>query len=334
MLAFGMPGAEPPGRDQLPVLLGVGRPGALLRRLRRRGDPGRHRVDPPLPDRQRGRARALAGSRRCATSSCRRASAASIPPLLNDFISLQKDTALVGAAGLFDALFAAQDYANYHFNFTPYVVVAVLLHRAHDPAGPVHRPAPAPRAWSGRGRAPDERRAARGHRRPQVVRRQGRAARHRPHRATARRGLPDRLVRLGQVDPAALPQPARGHRRRRDPVRRPRDLRPAGRPARGAQPDGDGLPGLQPVPPPDRARQLHAGAAARARRTQGRGGAAGPRPAGPVRARRPGGQAPRPDVGRPAAAGRAGARAVHAARPCCCSTRSPPRSTRSWSARC
>jgi polar amino acid transport system permease protein len=47
-----------------------------------------------------------------------------VPPLLNDFISLQKDTALVGAAGLFDALFAAQDYANYNFNFTPYTVVA------------------------------------------------------------------------------------------------------------------------------------------------------------------------------------------------------------------
>ncbi len=47
-----------------------------------------------------------------------------IPPLLNDFISLQKDTALVGVIGVFDALFAAQDYANFQFNFTPYVVVA------------------------------------------------------------------------------------------------------------------------------------------------------------------------------------------------------------------
>jgi polar amino acid transport system permease protein len=47
-----------------------------------------------------------------------------VPPLLNDFISLQKDTALVGAVGVFEALFAATDYANYHFNFTPYVVVA------------------------------------------------------------------------------------------------------------------------------------------------------------------------------------------------------------------
>jgi polar amino acid transport system permease protein len=50
-----------------------------------------------------------------------------IPPLLNDFISLQKDTALVGAAGLFDALFAATDYANFHFNFTSYTVVALYF---------------------------------------------------------------------------------------------------------------------------------------------------------------------------------------------------------------
>ncbi len=47
-----------------------------------------------------------------------------VPPLLNDFISLQKDTALVGVIGVFEALFVAQDYANFNFNFTPYVVVA------------------------------------------------------------------------------------------------------------------------------------------------------------------------------------------------------------------
>jgi polar amino acid transport system permease protein len=50
-----------------------------------------------------------------------------IPPLLNDFVSLQKDTALVGAAGLFDAMYAARDYANFNFNFTPYVVVALYF---------------------------------------------------------------------------------------------------------------------------------------------------------------------------------------------------------------
>jgi polar amino acid transport system permease protein len=47
-----------------------------------------------------------------------------IPPLLNDFVSLQKDTALVLAVGLFDAVFAAKDYANFNFNYTPMVVVA------------------------------------------------------------------------------------------------------------------------------------------------------------------------------------------------------------------
>jgi polar amino acid transport system permease protein len=47
-----------------------------------------------------------------------------VPPLLNDFVSLQKDTALVSSLGLFDALFSARDYGNYHFNYTPLVVVA------------------------------------------------------------------------------------------------------------------------------------------------------------------------------------------------------------------
>ncbi|WP_205472645.1 amino acid ABC transporter permease [Nocardioides sp. SYSU D00038] len=50
-----------------------------------------------------------------------------VPPLLNDFISLQKDTALVASVSLFDALYSARDYANYNFNFTPYVVVALFF---------------------------------------------------------------------------------------------------------------------------------------------------------------------------------------------------------------
>jgi polar amino acid transport system permease protein len=49
------------------------------------------------------------------------------PPLLNDFVSLQKDTALVAAVGLFDALGTASDLANFTFNFTPYVVAAALF---------------------------------------------------------------------------------------------------------------------------------------------------------------------------------------------------------------
>ena len=67
-----------------------------------------------------------------------------VPPLLNDFVSLQKDTALVAVVGVFDAVFAAHDYGNFNFNYTPLVVVALLLRRADRPAGPVHRLAAAP----------------------------------------------------------------------------------------------------------------------------------------------------------------------------------------------
>ena len=50
-----------------------------------------------------------------------------LPPLLNDFVSLQKDTALVSTVALFDAVFVARDYGNYNFNWTPYVVVAAYF---------------------------------------------------------------------------------------------------------------------------------------------------------------------------------------------------------------
>jgi polar amino acid transport system permease protein len=50
-----------------------------------------------------------------------------VPPLLNDFVSLQKDTALVAVVGGFDAVFAARDYGNFNFNYTPYVVVAAFF---------------------------------------------------------------------------------------------------------------------------------------------------------------------------------------------------------------
>jgi polar amino acid transport system permease protein len=50
-----------------------------------------------------------------------------IPPLLNDFVSLQKDTALASGVGVFEAVFVARDYANFNFNYTPYVVVACFF---------------------------------------------------------------------------------------------------------------------------------------------------------------------------------------------------------------
>src|SRR5262249_22307152 len=50
-----------------------------------------------------------------------------IPPLLNDFIGLQKDTALVSVLGVIDALQQASIDTNATFNFTPYLAAAVLF---------------------------------------------------------------------------------------------------------------------------------------------------------------------------------------------------------------
>jgi polar amino acid transport system permease protein len=50
-----------------------------------------------------------------------------IPPLLNDFIGLQKDTALVSVLGAVEALNQAQIDEAASFNFTPYLAAAVLF---------------------------------------------------------------------------------------------------------------------------------------------------------------------------------------------------------------
>ena len=50
-----------------------------------------------------------------------------IPPLLNDFIGLQKDTALVGLLGLVEVARAAENYAAETFNFTGYTMAALLF---------------------------------------------------------------------------------------------------------------------------------------------------------------------------------------------------------------
>ena len=50
-----------------------------------------------------------------------------IPPLLNDFISLQKDTALVAVLGPIEVLRQAQIDASSTFNYTPYVGAALIF---------------------------------------------------------------------------------------------------------------------------------------------------------------------------------------------------------------
>ena len=50
-----------------------------------------------------------------------------IPPLLNDFIGLQKDTALVGLIGLVEAFKRSDIESAAAFNFTPYLITACLF---------------------------------------------------------------------------------------------------------------------------------------------------------------------------------------------------------------
>jgi polar amino acid transport system permease protein len=50
-----------------------------------------------------------------------------IPPLLNDFIGLQKDTALVGFLGAIEAFNQSQIDTAATFNYTPYLAAAVLF---------------------------------------------------------------------------------------------------------------------------------------------------------------------------------------------------------------
>jgi len=49
-----------------------------------------------------------------------------LPPLLNDFISLQKDVALLSIIGVIEVFRQAQIDADYHFNSTPIVGAALL----------------------------------------------------------------------------------------------------------------------------------------------------------------------------------------------------------------
>lgn len=50
-----------------------------------------------------------------------------VPPLLNDFIGLQKDTALIGIMGVIDAFSQARLISSSVFNLSPVIVVAVVF---------------------------------------------------------------------------------------------------------------------------------------------------------------------------------------------------------------
>jgi polar amino acid transport system permease protein len=58
-----------------------------------------------------------------------------LPPLLNDFVALQKDVGLISVLGAVDAIRAAQIEAARTFNFTPYVLAGLLFVLLAIPTG-------------------------------------------------------------------------------------------------------------------------------------------------------------------------------------------------------
>jgi polar amino acid transport system permease protein len=58
-----------------------------------------------------------------------------LPPLLNDFVALQKDVGLISVLGAVDAIRAAQIESARTFNFTPYMVAALLFVLLAIPTG-------------------------------------------------------------------------------------------------------------------------------------------------------------------------------------------------------
>ncbi len=49
------------------------------------------------------------------------------PPLMNDFVAMQKDVGLISILGAVDAVLAAKIAASQTYNFTPYVVAGILF---------------------------------------------------------------------------------------------------------------------------------------------------------------------------------------------------------------
>ena len=260
-----------------------------------------------------------------------------IPPLLNDFIALMKDTSLVSVLGAVEVVQAGRDIQSDTFNGSGLIFGAIPVPDRDDPARPPGRLADragaaqvsAAAADSGdddgpgraaaqhwrRGARPAHRRLARPRttagrcsprRRLQALRQARGAARRRPRGPAGRGRLRARAERLGQVDAAALHQPARAARGGSHPARGPGDHRcRRHRGSRLRPPAGrDGVPAVQPVPAQvrDRQRPPRAGEGARPlRRRRRREGEVAARPG---RHRREVRRVPRPALRRPAAAGR------------------------------
>ncbi|MBE1534720.1 amino acid ABC transporter permease [Actinomadura algeriensis] len=126
LVGFGLPALQLQGVPDSPAVLGgfalVLSYGAYVAEVFRAG------IDSVHPS-QRAAARSLGLSRAQALrfvvlpQAVRRV----VPPLLNDFASLQKDTALVAVLGPLEALRQAQIHSAETFDYTPYLAAAVLF---------------------------------------------------------------------------------------------------------------------------------------------------------------------------------------------------------------
>ena len=133
---------------------GLGGAGHHLLGLRRRGVQGRHRERPREPARRPPARSGCRPGRPTAHVVLPQAVRRVVPPLMNDFISLQKDVALVSLIGPVEACGGPTSEERSSFNFTPFVVAAVLFlpSRSRSPGSTDYLLAKERRRMSGTGR--------------------------------------------------------------------------------------------------------------------------------------------------------------------------------------
>ncbi|WP_411082940.1 amino acid ABC transporter permease [Streptomyces sp. cmx-18-6] len=126
MVVFGVPALRLEGVTNDPVLLGgaalVLTYSAYVAEVFRAGIESVH-----PSQRAAARSLGLSGGRTLRFVVLPQAVRRVVPPLLNDLVSLQKDTGLVSIAGAVDAVYAAQIIASKDFNYTPYVVAGLVF---------------------------------------------------------------------------------------------------------------------------------------------------------------------------------------------------------------
>ncbi len=126
VLGFGGPALNLSGLPRSAAVLGVHGAGAVLLRLRRRGVPRRHRVRAPVAAAGRS-VTGLTSTQTLRHVVLPQAWRRVLPPLMNDLVSLQKDSGLIAVLGVIDAIKAAQIETAQDFNYTPYVVAGFLF---------------------------------------------------------------------------------------------------------------------------------------------------------------------------------------------------------------